>query len=109
MLDESPVQPSGRVVADLDRPHLQDVAGFMESREPWPKHNSNSARPRLVVEMGWLHFDCLWYLHAFLREEFSATTQFGPLPNKSANCGGKTGESARFLDDLTIRESFPFI
>ena len=51
MLDESSFQFSGQLVANLERPNLQDVAGVVESGESRAKHDSNFARPRLALEM----------------------------------------------------------
>src|SRR5437764_6419742 len=51
MLDESSLQFSGQLVANLERPNLQDVTGVVESGESRAKHDSNFARPRLALEM----------------------------------------------------------
>src|SRR5207253_11180310 len=51
MLDESSLQFSGQLVANLERPYLQDVAGIVESGESRTKHDSNFAGPRLAFEM----------------------------------------------------------
>src|SRR5438874_7771667 len=51
MLDESSLQFSGQLVANLERPDIQDVAGVVESGEPRAKHDSNFARSRLALEM----------------------------------------------------------
>src|SRR6266496_910122 len=51
MLDESSLQFSRQLVANLERPDLQDVAGVVESGESREKHHSNFARPRLALEM----------------------------------------------------------
>src|SRR6266576_7179625 len=51
MLDESSLQFSRQLVANLERPDLQDVAGILESGKPRAKHDSNFARPRLAFEM----------------------------------------------------------
>ena len=51
MLDESSIQFSGELVANVERPYLQDVAGIVESGESRTKHNSNFAGSRLAFEM----------------------------------------------------------
>src|SRR5438045_4291116 len=39
------------MVAHLDWPHLQNLAGIMESRKPRAKHRADFARSRLALEM----------------------------------------------------------
>src|SRR5437763_2873866 len=51
VLDESSLQFSRQLVANLERPDFQDVAGVLESGKPRAKHDSNFARPRLAFEM----------------------------------------------------------
>src|SRR5580765_1013220 len=39
------------MVAHLDRPHLQNLAGVMESGKSWTKHRADFARSRLAFKM----------------------------------------------------------
>src|SRR5688572_25005679 len=97
MLDEQPVQLPGRLAEHLDRPHLQNVAGFLEPGEPWPKHHSNFARPGLAVEMGRLASSRLRHLPPLLCEEFPA-----PVP---LSCAAAISEA----HDRKTRGSFDFL
>ena len=73
MLDEQSIQLSSGVVAKLDRSHLQNVAGLLESGEPFPKHDPNFARPGLASEMDRLAADCDWDFYVVLRSRFPKT------------------------------------
>ncbi len=77
MLDEQPVQLSRRMAEHLDRPHLQNVAGFLEPGQPRPKHHPDFARPGLAPEMGRLASPRLRHLPALLCEEFPASVPLG--------------------------------
>ena len=101
MLDEQSVQLSRRGVARLDRPHLQNVAGFLEPGEPRAKYDPDSARSGLAAEMDRLAPHCLRHFHALLFERFSETGCLDPSFNPFANRRREAGESARFLPSLT--------
>src|SRR5439155_13812464 len=58
MLDESSLQFSRQLVANLERPDFQDVAGVVESRESRAKHDSNFAGPWLALEVDRFAPDC---------------------------------------------------
>src|SRR6476620_11120747 len=76
MLDESSLQFSGQLVANLERPNLQDVTGVVESGESRAKHDSNFARPRLALEMGRFTPDCDRRVPVVLCEKISAAVRY---------------------------------
>ena len=61
------------MVANVDRSYLQNVAGIMESREPFAKHHPDFARSGLASEMDRLAADCNWNFHFVLRSRFPQT------------------------------------
>src|SRR5437763_7268076 len=76
MLDESSLQFSGELVANLERPNLQDVTGVVESGESRAKHDSNFARPRLALEMDRFAPDCDRRVPVVLCEKVSAAVRY---------------------------------
>src|SRR5437660_8693356 len=90
------------MVAHLERPHLQNVAGLLESRQPRPKHHPNPARSRLALEMDRLAPDRFRNLHALLRQKIPAPfkKRIPPAPSERGHrertCGGLT--SAAYAD-----------
>src|SRR5437879_5051767 len=76
MLDESSLQFSGQLVANLERPNLQDVTGVVESGESRAKHDSNFARPRLAPEMDRFAPDCDRRVPVVLCEKISAAVRY---------------------------------
>src|SRR6266403_5467646 len=76
MLDESSFQFSGHLVANLERTNLQDVTGVVESGKSRAKHDSNSARPRMALEMDRFAPDRDRRVPVVLREKISATVRY---------------------------------
>src|SRR6266550_4808158 len=76
MLDESSLQFSGQLVANLERPNLQDVTGVVESGESRAKHDSNFARPGLALEMDRFAPDCDRRVPVVLCEKVSAAVRY---------------------------------
>src|SRR5437016_13012773 len=83
MLDESSLQFSEHLVANLERPNLQDVTGVVESGKSRAKHDSNSARPRLALEMDRFAPDRDRRVPVVLREKISAGSTLPRKPNGS--------------------------
>ena len=89
------------MVANLDRAHIQNVASFVESREPWTKHYPDPPRSRLDFEMDWLTSDRLRNFHALLFERIPATACFDASFTRTTNCDGETRGRTHFSHNLT--------
>ncbi len=71
----NPFSFPGRMVARLDRAHLQNVAGLLEPREPRAKHHPDFTRSGLAPEMDRLAPHRLRHLHALLSERLSTSVR----------------------------------
>src|SRR5438552_1103833 len=63
------------MVAHLDRTHLQNLAGIMESGEPRPKHRADFARSGLALEMDRLAAGGDWGVHDVLSPALPETNR----------------------------------
>src|SRR5436189_4749822 len=66
MLDEPSIQLSWHLVAHLDRTHLQNLSGVLESGKPRTKQRADFARSRLAIEMDRFTARGDWCIHDVL-------------------------------------------
>src|SRR5256885_9637356 len=84
------------MVAHLERPHLQNVPGVLEPGQPRPKHDPDSPRSRLALEMDRLAPRRFRNFHALLRQKIPA-----PLNEVIASATAARGHSKRTGFGLT--------
>src|SRR5438105_14153667 len=97
------------MVAHLQRSDLQNVAGFLEPRQPWPKHHPDFERSRLALEMDRLAADRLRNFHALLCEKIPAPIEDGGAATDVDFAAGQARGRADLIRNLTTPEcAFPF-
>src|SRR5207244_5912910 len=92
---------SEHLVANLERPNLQDVTGVMESGKSRAKHDSNFARPRLALEMDRFAPDRDRRVPVVLREKISAAVRY--RENQTDRCAFSGSGSASSCGLLAAR------
>src|SRR5205807_7556837 len=98
------------MVAHLQRPDLQNVAGLLEPRQPRPKHHPDFARSGLALEMDRFASDRLRNFHALLCEKIPAPIENGGPAADVDFAAGQARGRADLIRNLTTPEcafSFP--